>query len=188
MDFLKRLFSPAPVADKRSAKNEQPEDWSTVPSLQASELVAFGDEVSRLSVEFDIEALIVSHERWLPWLWQALEGNVDEQLRPDVIREERSSELGAWLHDAGGKALGHLPTYSMLLVRNRYFHLKAAELITQVEQEEFTRADQTFKQCQHASRQMVLLLKELKRGLVKTASRGGSSGSPSKKLEAAARS
>lgn len=165
MDLLKRLFSPS--NGKLRAKNQRPEDWSTVPSLQASELVAFGDEVSRLSVEFDIEALIVSHERWLPWLWQALEGQVDEQLRPDVIRDERSSELGAWLHDAGRKALGHLPTYDMLLVRNRYFHLKAAELILHLEQGEQARAEHTFKQCEHASRQMVLLLKELKRGLVR---------------------
>ncbi len=167
MDFLKRMFSPSGTA-ARGRREDRPEDWSTVPSLQASELVAFGDEVSRLSVEFDIEALIVSHERWLPWLWQALEGRVDEQLRPDVIRDERSSELGAWLNDTGNKALGHLPTFGMLTVRNRYFHLKAAELITLIELGEMPRAEHTFKQCEHASRQIVLLLKELKRGLVKT--------------------
>ncbi len=168
MDFLKRMFSPtSKKTAKRPRAEQRPEDWSTVPSLQASELVAFGDEVSRLSVEFDIEALIISHERWLPWLWQALEGDVDEQLRPDVIRDDRSSELGAWLHDVGRKALGPFPTYDMLLVRNRYFHLKAAEYITLVEQGELQRAEQTFRQCEHASRQMVLLLKELKRGLVR---------------------
>lgn len=168
MELLKRIFSSSSSApsSKARAKSERPEDWSTVPALQASELVAFGDEVSRLSVEFDIEALIVSHERWLPWLWKALEGEVDEQLRPDVIRDDRSSELGAWLHDAGRKALGHLPTYDMLLARNRYFHLKAAEMIGLIEEGNPVRAEQVFRQCEHASRQMVLLLKELKRGLV----------------------
>ncbi|MBF5003926.1 CZB domain-containing protein [Diaphorobacter caeni] len=171
--MLKRFFSSSGAASsKQRAKAERPEDWSTVPALQASELVAFGDEVSRLSVEFDIEALIVSHERWLPWLWQACEGQIDEQLRPDVIRDDRSSELGAWLHDAGRKALGHLPTYDMLLVRNRYFHLKAAELITQIEQGDMVMAERTFRQCEHASRQMVLLLKELKRGLVRNPASG----------------
>ncbi|MDR2333557.1 MAG: hypothetical protein LBE61_08745 [Burkholderiaceae bacterium] len=168
MDFLKRLFASSPRKDS-SARSARPEDWSTVPSLQASELVAFGDEVSRLSVEFDIEALVVSHERWMPWLWQALGGQIDAQLRPDVIRDDRSSELGAWLHDAGRKALGHLPAYDLLLVRNRYFHLKAAELITQLEGGEQARAEHTFKQCEHASRQIVLLLKELKRGLARHA-------------------
>ncbi|QNP50464.1 CZB domain-containing protein [Diaphorobacter aerolatus] len=157
---------------RRRAAAQRPEDWSTVPSLLASELMAFGDEVSRLSVEFDIEALIVSHERWLPWLWHAFEGQVDEQLRPEVICDDRSSELGAWLHDAGRKALGHLPTYDMLLLRNRYFHLKAAELITLIEQGEMGDAERTFRQCEHASRQIVLLLKELKRGLVRSAASG----------------
>ena len=101
MELLKRLFSPSSASSSKGRpKSEHPEDWSTVPALQASELVAFGDEVSRLSVEFDIEALIVSHERWLPWLWKALEGEVDEQLRSDVIIDDHSSELGAWLHEA----------------------------------------------------------------------------------------
>ncbi|WP_353233973.1 hypothetical protein [Diaphorobacter ruginosibacter] len=125
--------------------------------------------MSRLSAEFDIEALIVSHERWMPWLWQALGGQVDAQLRPEVIRDDCSSELGAWLHDAGQKALGHLPTYNLLLARNRYFHLKAAELIGLIEQGDQALARQTFKQCEHASRQIVLLLKELKRSLVRNA-------------------
>ncbi|QIL83971.1 hypothetical protein G7047_18495 [Diaphorobacter sp. HDW4A] len=171
------MFAPGGASSaKARRKPERAEDWSTVPALQASELVAFGDEVSRLSVEFDIEALIVSHERWLPWLWQAFEGQIDEQLRPDVIRDDRSSELGAWLHDAGRKALGHLPTYDMLLVRNRYFHLKAAELITLIEQGDAVLAERTFRQCEHASRQMVLLLKELKRGLVRNPAAEGRSG------------
>ena len=171
MEILKRFFSPSKASpERRRVESNRPEDWSTVPSLQASELMAFGDEVSRLSVEFDIEALIVSHERWLPWLWQALEGQVDEQLRPDVIRDDRSSELGAWLHDLGTRTLGHLPTFDILMARNRYFHLKAAELITQIERGELTRAEQTFRQCEHASRQMVLLLKELKRGLARNPS------------------
>ncbi|WP_240933201.1 CZB domain-containing protein [Diaphorobacter sp. HDW4B] len=174
MELLKRLFSPSNASSSKGRpKSEHPEDWSTVPALQASELVAFGDEVSRLSVEFDIEALIVSHERWLPWLWKALEGEVDEQLRPTVIIDDRSSELGAWLHEAGRKALGHLPTYDMLLARNRYFHLKAAEMITLIEQDNPVRAEQVFRQCEHASRQMVLLLKELKRGLVMSMTRNG---------------
>lgn len=175
MDFLKRLFSPSSVGASQRASSPGAEAVSSMPALRPSQLDAFGNEIAQMSaVELDIEALIVSHERWLPWLWQALEGQVDEQLRPHVIRDARSSELGAWLHDAGHRALGHLPTYEMLLVRNRYFHTKAADLIMQVEQGDFGRADQTFKQCQHASRQMVLLLKELKRGLA----RGGAASGP----------
>ena len=166
MDIFKRFFSAA-AAEKQALS----EDWSTIPANQASELVVVGDEVDRLSIEFDIEALIVSHERWMPWLAQAADGQIDDQLKPEVIRDERSSELGAWLHDTGRKVLGHLPAYDMLVVRNRYFHVKAAELVTHAAHGESMRSDLTFKQLQHASRQMVLLLKELKRGLVRNPSR-----------------
>ena len=47
MELLKRLFSPSSASSSKGRpKSEHPEDWSTVPALQASELVAFGDEVA----------------------------------------------------------------------------------------------------------------------------------------------
>lgn len=159
MGFFSRLFQPQaqgkPVSD----------DWTSLPDSQASELVLLGDEAVRVMAEFDIDAAIDSHERWLPWLAQVLQGARDERLRPEVVREAESSELGQWLGGDGRVALGHFPAYDMLLRRHRYFHQQAALMLLHAEAGEAQRAEQAFNGCQHASRQVVLLLKELQRGL-----------------------
>lgn len=159
MGFFSRLFQPQaqgkPVND----------DWTSLPDSQASELVLLGDEAVRVMAEFDIDEAIASHERWLPWLAQVLQGARDERLRPEVVREAASSELGQWLQEEGRIALGHFPAYDMLLRRHRYFHQQAALMILHAEAGEAQRAEQAFNGCQHASRQVVLLLKELQRGL-----------------------
>ncbi len=159
MGFFSRLFQPR--ADGLPVE----EDWTSLPDSQASELVVMGEEAEKLLAEFDIDAAIASHERWLPWLAQALQGVRDEQLRPEIIRDDSCSELGQWLHGNGRLALGHFPAYEMLLRRHRYFHQQAAMMVLHAEAGEGPLAEQAFKGCQHASRQIVLLLKELKRGL-----------------------
>lgn len=159
MGFFSRLFQPRddgqPVSD----------DWTSLPDSQASELMLFDEEAHRLLAEFDIDAAIVTHERWLPWLGEAVAGARDERLRPDVVRNASSSELGQWLNGSGRVALGHFPAFDMLMRRHRYFHEQAADLLVHVEGGDPQLAAQAFKRCQHASRQVVLLLKELKRGL-----------------------
>jgi len=159
MGFFSRLFQPRadglPVAD----------DWTSLPDSNASELVLFGDEASKLLAEIDIDAAIASHERWVPWLYQALQGVKDEQLRPEVICNDDCSELGQWLHGGGQRALGHFPAFEMLMRRNRYFHQQAAAMLTLQAAGDARLAEQAFKSCRHASGQVVLLLKELKRGL-----------------------
>lgn len=172
MGFFSRLFQPRPdgqpVAD----------DWTSLPDSQASELVVMGDEAAKLLAEFDIDTAIASHERWVPWLSQVLQGARDEQLRPEIIRDDSCSELGQWLHGNGRIALGHFPAYDMLLRRHRYFHQQAAMMILHAEAGESQLAEQAFKGCQHASRQVVLLLKELKRGLGGRSARSRTPASP----------
>ena len=159
MGFFSRLFQP------RSDGTPVSDDWSSLPSSQASELVLPNEDAWQVMAEFDIEAAIASHESWLPWLAQALQGEHDERLRPEVVRDDACSELGQWLRGPGRVALGHLPAYDMLLRRHRYFYQQAALMLLHAEAGEIALAEQTFKACQHASRQVVLLLKELQRGL-----------------------
>ena len=159
MGFFSRLFQPR--ADGLAA----PEDWTSLPASEASALVLYDEEASRLLAAFDIEADIVMHERWLPWLAQALAGARDEQLRPETVVDDTCSELGRWLHGSGRVALGHFPAFDMLMRRHQYFHHQAAVLLTHLAKGDQLRAEQAFKSCQHASRQVVLLLKELQRGL-----------------------
>ena len=159
MGFFSRLFQP------RADGQPVTDDWTSLPDSQASELVLMDEEAVRLMAEFDIDSAIASHERWLPWLSQALQGVHDERLRPEVVRDDSCSELGRWLHGNGRIALGHFPAFDMLMRRNRYFHQQAAMMLLHAEAGEIQLAEQAFKGCQHASRQVLLLLKELKRGL-----------------------
>ena len=78
---------------------------------------------------------------------------------------------------SGRMALGHFPAYDMLLRRHRYFHQQAALMILHAEAGEAQRAEQAFNGCQHASRQVVLLLRELQRGLAASRRRQASSSS-----------
>ncbi|MDA8522366.1 CZB domain-containing protein [Acidovorax sp. NCPPB 4044] len=160
MGFFSRLF-PA-RADGRPV----PEDWTSLPDSNASELVLMGDEARKLVAEIDIDDAIASHERWLPWLERVmLHGAREEHMRPEAIRDPLNSELGQWLDGPGRVALGHYPAFEMMARRHRYFHQQAAELVLSAEAGECAQAQQAFKGCRHASRQVVMLLQELKRGL-----------------------
>ena len=66
MGFFSRLFQP------RADGQPVTDDWTSLPDSQASELVLMDEEAVRLMAEFDIDSAIASHERWLPWLSQAL--------------------------------------------------------------------------------------------------------------------
>ena len=127
MGFFSRLFQP------RADGQPVTDDWTSLPDSQASELVLMDEEAVRLMAEFDIDSAIASHERWLPWLSQALQGAHDERLRPEVVRDDSCSELGQWLHGNGRIALGHFPAFDMLMRRNRYFHQQAAMMLLHAE-------------------------------------------------------
>ncbi|PWW43667.1 hypothetical protein [Melaminivora alkalimesophila] len=89
MGFFSRLFQP------RRDGLQATSDWTSLPQDDASELVLFDEEAGRLLEQFDIDAAIVGHERWLPWLGAVLQGQRDgERLRAEVVADDRCSELG----------------------------------------------------------------------------------------------
>ncbi len=161
MGFFSRLFPPRD--DGRAAAD----DWTSLPQGESSALALPAGAAAQLLTSLDIDQAIASHARWVPWLEQALHGVVDAQLQPEVIEREDCSELGQWLRGSGQQALGHLPAFDMLVRRNRFFHTQAAEMLTLIAADEPRQAEQAFKACRHASTQVVLLLKELRRGLVR---------------------
>lgn len=165
MGFFSRLFQP------RADGLQVSEDWTSLPDSNASELVLYDAEANRLMAEFDIDVAIANHERWLPWLAAALQGARDERLRPEVVVDDSCSELGQWLYGSGRLALGHFPAFDMLMRRHRFFHQQAAALLQHAEAGEEQQAEQAYKGCQHASRQVVLLLKELQLGLARNSAR-----------------
>jgi len=88
MGFFSRLFQP------RADGLQAPSDWTRLPENDASELVLFDDEAHKLMAQFDIDAAIVTHERWLPWLAAVLQGARDERLRPPGIDRPHGHGIG----------------------------------------------------------------------------------------------
>lgn len=120
-----------------------------------------------LLAALDIDAAINAHERWKAHLLDYLEGRTARGLDPAELRRgDRCSALGSWLHGVGRDLLGYQPAYEVLLARHQFFHEQAAQLVEWAQQGEWDKAVQVLNGgYRYGSSQVVLLLKELKRGL-----------------------
>ena len=114
----------------------------------------------------DIDAAIQAHERWKARLMDYLEGRSHERIDPAVVRRVDRSALGRWLHSVGAATLGHQPAFALLMARHQYFHEQAATMVELAQSGQWDKAVQVLNGgCRYGSSQIVLLLKELKRGL-----------------------
>lgn len=119
-----------------------------------------------LLASLDIDAAINAHERWKARLMDYLEGRTSYGMDPALVRRSDHSALGRWLHGVGAELLGDQPAYPLLLARYAYFHEQAAMLVELAQQGEWDKAVQVLNGgYRYGSSQVVLLLKELKRGL-----------------------
>ena len=156
MEFLRR------VLDGRSTKQ-------VVPPLALFDSSAAPDSrrADTLLAALDIDAAINAHERWKARLMDYLEGRSAVGLDPALVRSIDHSALGRWLIGVGRDLLGDQPAYPLLMVRYQYFHEQAATLVELAQRGEWDRAVQVLNGgYRYGSSQVVLLLKELKRGLV----------------------
>ena len=119
-----------------------------------------------LLAALDMDAAINAHERWKARLMDYLEGRTEDGLDPALVRQDTRSALGQWLHGVGAQVLGDQPVYPLLLARHKYFHEQAATLVELAQQGQWDQAVQVLNGgYRYGSSQVVLLLKELKRGL-----------------------
>ena len=159
MGFFSRLFK---------IKEQDPESQDTTWAMEdnGSELVLDADYAATLMTEIDIDAAIASHEGWRLQLQDMVNRRSEEVMRPERICLDDRCDLGRWLYGTGRVRLGHYPAFGMLVARHKYFHQQAAEVVTLFQAGEQQRAVQLLNSsCRHASNQVLLLLKELKRGL-----------------------
>lgn len=116
--------------------------------------------------EIDIDTAIAAHENWKLRLQNYLEGKSSEDLKAEVVCLDDRCDLGKWLHGPGQMRLGAYPAFSMLVARHKYFHLQASSVVALAQSGDKNKASQTLgSSYRHASNQVVLLLKELKRSL-----------------------
>lgn len=143
-------------------------DRRATPALALFDSAAAKDSrnADTLLAVLDIDAAINTHERWKACLMDYLEGRTSDGLDPAVVRRDNQSALGRWLHGVGGEILGDQPAFATLMARHQYFHEQAALLVELAQQGEWDKAVQVLNGgYRYGSSQVVLLLKELKRGL-----------------------
>lgn len=144
------------------------EGESRLPDDSAGESVMMLDAKSAAAVlaEIDIDTAIAAHENWKLRLQNYLNGKSSEVLQPELVCLDDRCDLGKWLHGPGGQRLGKYPAFSMLVARHKYFHVQASTVVALAQADDKDKANQTLDSSyRHASNQVVLLLKELKRGL-----------------------
>jgi len=159
MGFFSRLFS---------FREQDPASPDTTWSYEdnASELVLDPEYAATLMTEFDIDAAITSHEDLKLRLQRVLDGSSGEVLDPAQVGQHENCPLGQWLRGTGRQMLGQFPAFEMLVARHKYFHLQAAHVVELHQAGEQEKALQLFHGgYRHASNQVTLLLKELRRGL-----------------------
>lgn len=158
MGFFNKLFgAEAAAEEKKAARN------SVRPS---SQMGLDAKAAAAILTEIDIDTAITAHENWKLRLQNYLNGNSAETLQPEIVCQDDRCDLGKWLHGPGEKRLGKYPSFSVLVARHKYFHLQASTVVALVQANEKDKAIQTLEgSYRHASTQVVLLLKDLKRGL-----------------------
>lgn len=159
MGFFNKMFK---------LREQDPDSQDTTWAFEdnASELVLDADYANTLASEFDIDAAINGHEAWKDRLRKQLTGEIAEPIDLESLRNPAAGPLGQWLAGSGQEMLGKYPAFHILVSRHAYFHAQAAEVVELSRAGEYDRALRVFHGgYRHASNQVVLLLKQLKRGL-----------------------
>ena len=158
---MKKFFSRFFTIDKLNAKPSQPSHAS-----DPSEIKLDSAAMDAVLAEIDLDIAIASHEHWKLRLQNILDGESSKALKPEVICQDTRCDLGKWLYGPGEQRLGHYPAFQMLIARHKYFHAQAAIVVTQAQSGDIEKARQTLNApYRQASSQVILLLKQLKRGL-----------------------
>jgi hypothetical protein len=158
MGFFSRLFGSGNSATDPKPANE--------PAASASQMGLDAKSANAILAEIDIDTAIAAHENWKLRLQNYLNGNSTENLQADIVCQDDRCDLGKWLHGPGGQRLGKYPAFTVLVARHKYFHLQASNVVALAQANNKEQATKTLEgSYRHASTQVVLLLKELKRGL-----------------------
>ncbi len=160
MGFFSKIFK---------LREQDPESEETTWAFDdnSSETVFDADDANHLAAEFDIDAAINGHEAWKHILRQQLSGELAQPIDLAQLRDPKQDSLGQWLYGEGRAVLGRYPAFAVLVSRHAYFHAQAARMVELTQAGDYDQALQVYRgSYRHASNQVVLLLKQLKRGLV----------------------
>ncbi len=159
MSFFSRLFGNASPTQLKSPP-------VAIDANSVSDIVFDAKSAAAILDEIDIDTAIAAHENWKVRLQNVLNDQSSETLQPEVVCMDDRCDLGKWLHGPGGQRLGKYPAFSVLVARHKYFHVQASTVLALAQGNDKEKAQQTLDgSYRQASSQVVLLLKQLKRGL-----------------------
>jgi hypothetical protein len=157
MGFFSRIFN---FDEKKASMSSTPEPAAS------SEFGLDAKSAAAVLAEIDVDSAIAAHENWKLRLKNHLDGKSTEVFDPAIVCLDDRCDLGKWLHGPGGQRLGKYPAFSVLIARHKYFHAQASTVVAHAQSGDTAAADKVLEgSFRHASNQVVLLLKELKRGL-----------------------
>ena len=160
MGFFSRIF--------KWNDDERSNRTTSAPDTMApgSDLALDAKTAAAVLAELDIDTAIANHENWKARLHAQIRQESTEALDPELICQDDRCDLGKWLHGPGRDRLGKYPAFTVLVARHKYFHVQASTVAAQVLAGQPAEAEKTLNSSfRYASSQVVLLLKELKRGL-----------------------
>lgn len=161
MGFFSKIF-------KLREQDPDSEDTTWAFDDAASGSILDAQYANTLASEFDIDAAINGHEDWKNVLRKQLSGELETPIDLERLRDPKQDALGQWLYGEGEKLLGRYPAFAVLVSRHAYFHAQAALMVELTHAGDYNRALHVYRgSYRHASNQVVLLLKQLKRGLRK---------------------
>lgn len=158
MGFFSHLFNPN-TFDARLPLHPAVVDLT-------SEIRLDPETVALVLAEIDVDAAIEAHENWKERLQSVLDRQPSYLLSIRVACHDDYCDLGKWLRGAGGLRFSKYPAFVALVSRHQSFHFEAARVLTQAQNGDMAKAREILAgSYRQASSQVVLLLKELKRGL-----------------------
>jgi len=158
MGFFSRFFN---INKFDTLTSQQPDFTEPMTEIGINAQTA-----AAILAEIDVDSAIASHENWKQRLQKVLEGTSDESFEPAVVCLDNRCDLGQWLHGPGEQRLGRYPAFQVLIARHQYFHTQASAVVAQAQSGDMEKARKIINSSyRQASSQVILLLKELKRGL-----------------------
>lgn len=164
MGFFSRLFR----AESNTSKDTTPSAQNSSEFSDDNDLSFDPKTAATVLAEIDIDIAIAAHENWKVRLQNYLDGKSTEDLNVEVVCRDDKCDLGKWLHGPGGQRLGKYPAFSVLVARHKYFHVQASTIVALGQGGDKETAYRALNSSYiHASNQVVILLKSLKRGLAR---------------------
>ena len=121
-------------------------DAAPVPTGTAAEAgPSSGDCAAMIAGGPDFAQAIQAHQRWTARLAAYLGGSVDEVLDHRIVCRDDQCVLGRWIHGAGGRSYGRLPSFAPLQACHARFHEVAGEVVRLHEQGTPLRAGDTLR-------------------------------------------